>query len=454
MGDGEGDFDTGDGTVRLDAPGDDAEHIGRLGVRLLPVEEVRRLGRIGALLYLVSGLSVVQIWTTARDAVLHPTAYLVSGVAVAALAVGVLVLISTASDAYVARVFPKLALALLFGAALAVPVILYFVGFASFAVGSSVYVLPLILGGFLLHRRLAVLLFACIAVGHAVLLAVSDDVVAPPSQYLFLLAVLAASGVLVGGLVDRLDRTARREQRAVEALASTNEQLSVTVSDQVDELERLARLRRFLAPQVADAILSSGNEAFLAAHRREIAVFFCDLRGFTAFAAEVEPEEVMEVLQEYYCATGEQLQKFEATVGAFAGDGIMAYFNDPTPCDRPASQAVAMAMALRRSLAGPQVDWSRRGYVLGCGMGIAMGHATLGVVGFEGRNDYTPLGTVVNRASRLCDEATSGQILVDRRVGLLVEPDVELAALPDLTLKGFAVPVPCFEVVASREATS
>jgi class 3 adenylate cyclase len=442
---------TDDGTVGLEPPGGDEDHMGRLGVRVLALEEMRRLGRIGALLYLVSGLSVVQIWATARDDVAQPTPYLVSGVAAAAVAVGVLVMLSTASDAFTARVYPEVAIALLFGAALAVPVILYFAGFASFAVGASVYVLPLILGGFVLRRRLAALLFASVAVGHAVLLAVSDDVVAPPSQYLFLLAVLAASSVLVGGLVDRLDRTARREQRAVEALATANEQLSVTVSDQVDELERLARLRRFLAPQVADGILSSGNEAFLAAHRREIAVFFCDLRGFTAFAAEVEPEEVMEVLQEYYREAGEQLHKFEATVGAFAGDGIMAYFNDPNPCDRPASEAVAMAMALRRSLAALQADWSRRGYMLGCGMGIAMGHATLGVVGFEGRSDYTPLGTVVNRASRLCDEATAGQILVDRRVGLLVEPDIELTALPDLTLKGFAAPVPCFEVVAGRE---
>lgn len=423
---------------------------GRLGVRILSADEARRLGIIGGLLYLVCGLSVLQIRFTAGAAVLHPTAYFASGVILTLVAGTTLIAIRVSSDAFVTRVVPELALVLIFGAAFAIPVVLSFVGLEVGAIGTSVYVLPLILGCFVLRPALSVLLVAMIAAGHGALLARSEGVVAPVSQYLFLIAVLVAAGVLVGGLVDRLDRTARHEQHARVLLDAANASLTTTVAEQVGELERLTQLRRFLAPQVADAVLSAGSEAFLTPHRREIAVVFCDLRGFTAFAAQVEPEEVLDVLGAYYREAGEHLHKFEATVGSFAGDGFMAYFNDPNPCDRPAFVATSMAVAIQQALRRLAEEWSRRGYSLGCGMGIALGHATLGVVGFEGRSDYTPLGTVVNRASRLCDEAKSGQIIVDQSAATAIADDFELAPLPDLTLKGFANAVPCLEVIAPR----
>ena len=419
----------------------------RHGVRVLQEPEQRRILTIGSVLYLVAGASVVQLWLTARADVDHPGAYVTSGLLVIVLGVSVLVTARWAPPAMLDRAFPAVTLTLLFGGALAVPLILHFVGFDAFAIGSTVYVLPLILGYHLLRRTLTAALLGTIAVGHAALLLSSEGVVAPPSQYVFLLAILTSAGVLLGGLVDALDRSARSEAAARTSLALANASLAVRVDDQVDELQRLGRLRRFLSPQIADAVVSSGSESFLQPHRREIAVFFCDLRGFTGFASEVEPEDVMSVLDRYYETVGAELRAHDATVGAFAGDGIMAYFNDPTPCEAPAASAVSLALAVRRALEPVRAEWARLGYDLGFGIGIAMGHATLGVIGFEGRSDYTALGTVVNRSARLSDHAAHGQILIDGRTRAMVADLFPLRPLPELTLKGFARPVPCAEVL-------
>jgi adenylate cyclase len=262
--------------------------------------------------------------------------------------------------------------------------------------------------------------------------------------------VLAVAGVLLGGLVDESDRVARSELEARHALADINRDLEVRVAEQVDELERVSRLRRFLSPQVADAVVSSGSESFLEPHRREIAVFFCDLRGFTAFAGRVEPEEVLAVLNDYYEAIGTQLQKFEATVGSFAGDGIMAYLNDPNPCERPATRVIEMALGLKDPMDDLCEEWERHGYELGYGIGIAFGHATLGIIGFDGRNDYTPLGTVVNLAARLCDEASNRQCLIDRHTNAAVGDAFETQRFADLALKGFSSPVATYEVLGLR----
>jgi class 3 adenylate cyclase len=224
------------------------------------------------------------------------------------------------------------------------------------------------------------------------------------------------------------------------------------VHEQVDELGRLGRLRRFLSPQIADLVMSQGGEELLAGHRREITVVFADLRGFTAFSETAEPEEALGVLRAYQGAMGEVIFHHEGTVEHFAGDGIMVFFNDPVPIADPQLQATRMALAMRTRFAELQSGWKKRGYDLGLGIGIAVGYATLGRIGFEGRFDYGAVGMVVIQASRLSSAAKAGEILVSNRVHAAVEDSVEATSVGDLELKGFHQPVPAFAVSAVREA--
>lgn len=230
-------------------------------------------------------------------------------------------------------------------------------------------------------------------------------------------------------------------------LAEWNRTLEERVQQDVREMDRLGRLRRFLSPQVANLIVSSGDETMLQTHRREIAVLFCDLRGFTAFAESAEPEEVMTILNEFHRLVGGLIHRFEATVNHFAGDGLMVFFNDPLPCPDPAQRAVRMAVALREGMSEQIASWRKRGHDLNFGVGITLGYATLGEIGFDGRSDYTVIGSVVNLASRLCDEARGGQILISQRAHAAVEDMIEAEPLPDLALKGVARPVPAYNVV-------
>ena len=230
-------------------------------------------------------------------------------------------------------------------------------------------------------------------------------------------------------------------------LADLNRTLQARVASQVDEVEQLQRLQRFLSPQVADVILNEGHSGALAIHRREIAIMFCDLRGFTAFAGSVEPEEAVVALREYHEEIGRLVREFEATVGHFAGDGVMVFFNDPIPCPDPATKAVGMALAVSESMAVVTERWRRQGHLLGFGIGISYGFATLGEMGFEGRRDYAAVGSAVNLASRLCDEAAEGQILIGQRAFAEVEDLIEAVPIPDLTLKGFSAPVAAWRVV-------
>jgi class 3 adenylate cyclase len=236
-------------------------------------------------------------------------------------------------------------------------------------------------------------------------------------------------------------RLAIAEHEAREELAELNRTLEDRVQQQVSEIEGLGRLRRFVPSQVADAALAGS----LQPHRRQIAVVFCDLRGFSAFSNTSEPEEILEVLEAYYEVVGEALRGFGATPGPFQGDGIVAYFNDPEPCDDPAGRAVAMAVSIQEPLDGLCLRWARRGFDLGHAMGIAYGYATLGTVGFEGRSDYTPLGAVVNMALRLRDEADWGEILIDGRTHHAVEDRV-MAEPCLLDLKGFEGPVQAYRL--------
>jgi adenylate cyclase len=230
-------------------------------------------------------------------------------------------------------------------------------------------------------------------------------------------------------------------------LAEWNRTLSQRVQEQVEQLERLGRLRRFLSPQLADLVVSSGDESFLESHRRDITVVFCDLRAFTAFAETAEPEEVMGVLDDYYQALGDLVTRFEGTLERFTGDGMMVFFNDPLPCEDAPLRAVRMAVAMRNRIQGLAQGWARHGYDLALGVGVAQGYATLGRVGFEGRSDYTAIGNCTNLAARLCAEARPWQILLSPRVHAAVEEFVTSEPVGELTLRGFSRPVATFNVV-------
>jgi len=226
-----------------------------------------------------------------------------------------------------------------------------------------------------------------------------------------------------------------------------NQQLERRVADQVAEIERMGRLRRFLPPQVADLIVSSGAEGQLESHRREITALFCDLRGFTGFSESADPEDVMALLREYHAAIGKIIHEYGGTLERFAGDGVMVIFNDPVPLPDPALQAVKMALEMRGSIGALVDKWQRMGHELGFGIGISHGYATLGTIGFEGRFDYAAIGTVANVASRLCDEAKTGQILISAKVLMAVEDAVTVEPTGELPLKGIRRPVSVYNVL-------
>jgi class 3 adenylate cyclase len=235
-------------------------------------------------------------------------------------------------------------------------------------------------------------------------------------------------------------------QAQASELAAWNKTLEARVASQLSEIERIGRLKRFLAPQVAELVISSGDERALDSHRREISVVFCDLRGFTAFAEAAEPEEVMTVLREYHASLGALIHKFEGTLERFVGDGLMVLFNDPLPCPDPPARAVQMAIDMRGCVTDLALKWRKYGHELGFGIGIAHGYATLGRIGFEGRSDYAAIGSVANLAARLCGEAKDGQILVDLKVQTAIEALADSEPMGEFTLKGFHRPVRAFNV--------
>jgi adenylate cyclase len=229
-------------------------------------------------------------------------------------------------------------------------------------------------------------------------------------------------------------------------LREWNQTLEERVAEQVEEVERLSRLRRFLSPQLAELILSSGTESLLQSHRREIAVVFCDLRGFTAFSEVGEPEDVMSVLDLYHSAMGELIFRHEGTLKDIYGDGLMIFFNDPVPCPDPVARAVRMAVDMQARVAELARDWLRHGYDLALGIGISQGYATMGQIGFEGRRDYGAVGSVVILAARLCSEAHGGQILLSARAFSLVDELVSAEPVGPMQLKGFHAPVIAYSV--------
>jgi class 3 adenylate cyclase/CheY-like chemotaxis protein len=234
-----------------------------------------------------------------------------------------------------------------------------------------------------------------------------------------------------------------RIKRLQDEVKEWNAKLETRVREQVAQLERLGRLKRFFSPQIAEAVIAGGEEA-LRAHRREVTVVFLDLRGFTAFNERAAPEEVMALLGEYHGAVGRLVMAHGGTLERFAGDSIMVFFNDPVPMERPAEQAVRMALAARDAFARIGAGWAKRGYELALGAGVAQGYATLGAIGYEGRWDYAAIGSVTNLAARLCAEATGGRILACQKTMASVEDVVEAEPLAPLALRGFSQPVSAF----------
>ena len=248
-----------------------------------------------------------------------------------------------------------------------------------------------------------------------------------------------------------VQQQAAQLQAQTDQLRDWNKSLEERVEKQLAEIERIRKLERFLAPQVAQLIASSdGHDALLDSHRREVTVVFCDLRGFTAFTETTEPEEAMNVLREYHAALGELIFRYEGTLDRYAGDGVMILFNAPIQLEDHVKRAVQMAVEMRDAIGVLTERWRNRGHSLGFGVGIALGYATLGQIGFEQRLEYAAIGSVTNMASRLCDEAKAGQIVVSRRVYGMVEPWVDAAPLDDLQLKGFNHPVLAVEILRWR----
>ncbi|OLE48025.1 MAG: hypothetical protein AUG46_04755 [Acidobacteria bacterium 13_1_20CM_3_58_11] len=241
-----------------------------------------------------------------------------------------------------------------------------------------------------------------------------------------------------------------REALHLRQLAEWNQRLEQRVEEQVALLDRLGRLKRFFSPQLAELIVAGGADDPLATHRRNLTVCFLDLRGFTAFAESVEPEEVMSVLREYHAAMGRLVMQHEGTLERFTGDGMMVFFNDPVPVPNAAERTLRMALAMRKRVGELIVPWRKMGYELALGVGIAQGYATIGAIGYEGRWDYGAIGTVTNLAARLCGEAKPGQILVSKRVLAATDDLFELESVGELTLKGLHRPVTAYNVLGAR----
>jgi adenylate cyclase len=277
-----------------------------------------------------------------------------------------------------------------------------------------------------------------------------DEYVTKPIDQAALVARVR-SALRIKELHDTVHDQSKRLAVQAGELAQWNTTLQQRVNDQLAEIEHISRLRRFLSPQIAELVLSSGGEQLLESHRREITAVHCDLRDFTGFAEVAEPEDVMQVMRQYHETLGRLIHEFGGTLERYAGDGVMVWFNDPLPCPDPCERAVRMALKMRISMAELVAQWGRQGHQLGFGIGIAHGYATLGRIGFEGRFDYAAIGTVVNLAARLCARAADNQILIDRKVLAAVDAIFVTEPAGELMLKGLHRPTAAFNVCDLRE---
>lgn len=365
------------------------------------------------------------------------TALIVAATLGSLVAITLMILVLTLDPPRLMRAVPATALPVLPTAGLLISVALAAVN-ESFAVFAILYVEAPLLGFYMYRRLPATILAGSVAVEYAAVLAWQEVPLSVAiAQWFVVVTTVAATGMLIGAWAASAEVLGTSEHVARLELAELNATLEQQVSEQVGELDRLGRLRRFLSPQIAGLVLSERGDELLRPHRRRIAVLFCDLRGFTAFTNRAEPEEVVQVLDEYYRSVGQILRERDATIGSYAGDGIMAYFGDPVPQERPSENAVAAASVIAPALDDLCRAWGRRGHDLGYGIGLACGYATLGTVGFDGRYDYTPLGAVVNLASRLCARASHRQILLDHATWSDIDQDGATVDLGTFDIKGF-----------------
>lgn len=288
--------------------------------------------------------------------------------------------------------------------------------------------LPLVLGGVA-----ALILIITLYFGY-------DERVEALAYVLLVIAALLNQNFVL----DALNHTVRNQTHEIEAL---NLRLAEKVKRQEGEIDRLGRLKQFLAPQVAELVVEKDSDELLKTHRRYISCLFCDIRNFTAISELIEPEDVITLLQQFHDEVGSLVADHKGTIGYRAGDGLMVFFNDPVPCDQPVLKAVQLGQAISKAFEGVRAPWQKLGYSIGLGIGVSSGYATLGLVGFHGRADYTAIGGVVNTASRLCDFAGDGQILINRRALLDIEDDVETEELGKIELKGIGSPVQVFRIL-------
>ena len=415
-----------------------------------PRARLEKVVRLGAALFMVGGIFASLVTALPGLSNLgNPR-----GIAV----LGVLALIAGMPMYAFARYVAPIALYfVLFVAIAMITFAAYFAGPRQLGFAAMMYTWQSSLSFTVLRKRWVIPTIVAMGVGIGIVLVLYTSPAVPLALalngWIFTMGTVLVTGTFVSMLVQQVhdvatsERSSRREAEAAKTeLFLLNRDLEDRVKAKVLEVERLSELRRLVSSNVADALLTSDNA--LEPHRREIAVFFIDLRGFTKFATDCDPEEVIQVLDEFYQALGRSFSRYGATVGAFEADGVMAYFNDPTPIENPAQRAVEMALDLRRPMAALVERWTRRGFDLHFGIGIALGYATMGMVGFEGRQDYTAIGTVVNLASRLCGDSKTGDILIDRKVKLAISPDIGIEELGPRELKGFREPVPIFRLAA------
>lgn len=289
--------------------------------------------------------------------------------------------------------------------------------------------LPLVLGGIA-----ALILIVTLYFGY-------DERVEAIAYVLLVIAALLNQNFIL----DALNHTVRNQTYEIEAL---NVRLAEKVKLQEGEIDRLGRLKQFLAPQVAELVVEKDSDELLKTHRRYIACLFCDIRNFTAVSEAIEPEDVISLLQKFHDEVGNLVAHYEGTIGYRAGDGLMVFFNDPVPCDQPVLKAVQLGQAIRNAFEGIRAPWQELGHTMGLGIGISSGYATLGLIGFHGRADYTAIGGVVNTASRLCDFASDGQILINKRALLDIEDATKTEDLGKMELKGIGKPVQVFRILA------
>lgn len=320
--------------------------------------------------------------------------------------------------------------------------------------GPVLFLWPILWAFAFVPRRVAIGYFALCFAGTIAIFALQAGWDTPAAYATFLAGTFLVTAIIVSRLVATSQRHAQMEHEARMELAALNETLEARVREQVEQLGRLGRLRRFLSPSIAEAVISEEGGTRLAPHRALIAALFCDLRGFTAFSAEAEPEDVTRLLQQFHGVMGPLVERYEATVGGFAGDGVSLYFNDPIPCPDPALRAIRLSLDLASPMTDLTRQWRSHGFDVGYGIGIALGYATLGLTGIEHRLEYTAIGTVMNLAARLSDTARSSEILLDKRAAGAVMDDVELEETDLLALPGFPRPVSAYRVVALREPSA